>query len=99
MGVFSLGVAESSGFVRDVVLYSAARLGMVGVVAVGLVLVEVPLLVAVLLALVVALPMSMVLLRPLRVRVAEGMAGASARRRAERARLRDQLRGHSAGEP
>lgn len=96
--VFSLGVAESSGFVWDVVLYSTARLGVVAVVAVGLVLLEVPLLVAVLIALVVALPMSMVLLRPLRVRVAEGMAAASARRRAERARLRDQLRGKGASE-
>ncbi|MGH3932557.1 MAG: DUF4229 domain-containing protein [Pseudonocardiaceae bacterium] len=92
-------MAEKSGFVRDVVLYSAARLGVVGVVAVGLVLAQVPLLVAVLIALVVSLPMSMVLLRPLRVRVAEGMAAASSRRRAERARLRDQLRGNSAGEP
>ncbi|MGH3941651.1 MAG: DUF4229 domain-containing protein [Pseudonocardiaceae bacterium] len=93
MRVFSPGVAERSDFGRDVVLYSAARLGLVGLVAAGLVLVKVPLLVAVLLALVIALPMSMVLLRPLRMRVAEGMAVASARRRAERAQLRDQLRG------
>lgn len=84
---------HGSGLVRDVVLYSAARLVMVGVLAVGLVLFGVPLLVAVLLALVVALPLSFVLLAPLRVRVATGLAASGARRRAERARLRDQLRG------
>lgn len=84
---------QGSGLVRDVVLYSAARLVMVGGLAVGLVLFGVPLLVAVLLALVVTLPLSFVLLAPLRVRVATGLAAVGARRRAERARLRDQLRG------
>lgn len=88
---------ETPGLVRDVALYSVARLGLVGVVALLLVLVEVPLLVAVLLALVVALPLSLVLLRPLRVRVAAGMDAASAHRRAERTRLRNQLRGEERG--
>ncbi|MGH3900463.1 MAG: DUF4229 domain-containing protein [Pseudonocardiaceae bacterium] len=78
---------------RDVALYSAARLALVAVMASLLVLARVPLLVAILLALVVALPLSMVLLRSLRVRVNAGMAAAGARRRSERDRLRNQLRG------
>jgi hypothetical protein len=48
----------------------------------------------------VALPLSMVLLRSLRLRVAAGLAAAGARRRAERDRLRNQLRGDQApGDP
>lgn len=78
---------------RDVALYSAARLVLVGVLSLPLVLAGVPLLVAILLALAVALPLSMVLLRALRVRVSAGLAAAGARRRAERDRLRSQLRG------
>ncbi len=78
---------------RDLALYSLARLAMVAVLTVPLVLAGIPLLVSVLLALVVALPLSLVLLRPLRLRVAAGMSAAGARRRAERARLRAQLRG------
>jgi len=78
---------------RDVARYTVARLALVAVVAALLVLAGVPLLVSVLLALVVALPLSLVLLRSLRARVAAGMHAAGERRRAERARLRDQLRG------
>ncbi|MGH3915400.1 MAG: DUF4229 domain-containing protein [Pseudonocardiaceae bacterium] len=96
----SVGVVKNPGLVRDVALYSVARLALVGVVALGLVLVDVPLLVAVVFALVIALPLAVVVLRPLRVRVAAGMAAAGARRRAERARLREQLRGgERVGEP
>lgn len=84
---------SGSTLARDVALYSAARLALVAVLALLLVLAGVPLLVAVLLALVVALPLSMVLLRSLRVRVNAGMAAAGARRRSERDRLRNQLRG------
>lgn len=84
---------SGSALVRDVALYSAARLALVAVLALILVLAGVPLLVAVLLALVVALPLSMVLLRSLRIRVNTGMAAAGARRRSERDRLRNQLRG------
>lgn len=82
-----------STLARDIALYSAARLALVTVMALLLVLAGVPLLVAILLALVVALPLSMVLLRSLRVRVSAGMAAAGARRRLERDRLRNQLRG------
>ena len=81
---------------RDVALYSAARLALVAVMALLLVLAGVPLLVSILFALVVALPLSMVLMRSLRVRVNAGMAAAGARRRSERDRLRNQLRGPQA---
>ncbi|HEU0087266.1 MAG TPA: DUF4229 domain-containing protein [Pseudonocardiaceae bacterium] len=82
-----------SALVRDVAAYSLARLGLVGLLTLLLVLAGVPLLVAALLALVVALPLSLVLMRSLRLRVAAGLHAARARRRVERARLRDQLRG------
>jgi uncharacterized protein DUF4229 len=78
---------------REVALYSAARLMLVAVMTVLLVLAGVPLLVSILLAVVVALPLSMVLLGSLRARVNAGLAVVSARRRAERDRLRQQLRG------
>jgi hypothetical protein len=79
--------------VRDVALYSAARLALVAVTALLLLLAGVPLLVSLLLAVVVALPLSMVLLGSLRARVNAGLAVVGARRRAERDRLRRQLRG------
>jgi hypothetical protein len=78
---------------RDVALYSAARLALVAVTALPLLLAGVPLLVSLLLAVVVALPLSMVLLGSLRSRVNAGLAVVVARRRAERDRLRRQLRG------
>jgi hypothetical protein len=58
-----------------------------------LVLAGVPLVVSVLLAVVVALPLSMMVLGSLRGRVNAGLALAGQRRRAERDRLRQQLRG------
>lgn len=82
-----------SALVRDVALYTMARLAMVVIAALLLVLAGVPLLVSILLALVVALPLSMVLLGSLRTRVNAGLAMQGARRRAERDRLRRQLRG------
>lgn len=82
-----------TALVLDVVRYTAARLALVATLAVLLVLAGVPLLVSLLLALVVALPLSLVILRSLRARVTAGLLAASARRRTERARLRDQLRG------
>lgn len=78
---------------RDVALYTVARLAMVAAVALILVLAGVPLLVSILLALVVALPLSMLLLGSLRTRVSAGLAVARTRRKAERDRLRRQLRG------
>ncbi len=78
---------------RDVALYSAARLALVAVIALLLLLAGVPLLVALLLAVVVALPLSVLLLGSLRARVNAGLAVVGERRRAERDRLRRQLRG------
>jgi hypothetical protein len=77
----------------DVALYTVARLAMVAAMALILVLAGVPLLVSILLALVVALPLSIVLLGSLRARVNAGLAVVGERRRAERDRLRRQLRG------
>jgi Protein of unknown function (DUF4229) len=79
--------------VRDVALYSAARLALVAVPACGLLLAGVPLLVSLLIAVVVALPLSIVLLGSLRARVNAGLTVVGARRRAERDRLRRELRG------
>jgi hypothetical protein len=82
-----------AALVRDLTLYSIARLAMVAVTALLLVLAGVPVLVSILLALVVALPLSMVLLSSLRARVNAGLAELRARRRADRERLRRELRG------
>ena len=87
-----------SALVRDVALYTVARLAMVVVAALLLVLAGVPVLVSILLALVVALPLSMLLLGSLRTRVNAGLAMRGARRRAERDRLRRQLRGDERGD-
>ncbi|MGH3821295.1 MAG: DUF4229 domain-containing protein [Pseudonocardiaceae bacterium] len=80
---------------RDVALYTVARLALAAVISLLLVLASVPLLVSILLALVVALPLSMLLLGSLRARVNAGLAMVRARRKAERDRLRRQLRGDS----
>ncbi|MGB9280265.1 MAG: DUF4229 domain-containing protein [Pseudonocardiaceae bacterium] len=79
--------------VRDVVLYSAARLALVALTALLLLWAGVPLLVSVLIAVVVALPLSMVLLASLRARVNAGLAAVTQGRKAERERLRRQLHG------
>ena len=80
---------------RDVALYTVARLAMVAAMVLLLVVAGVPVLVSILLALVVALPLSMVVLGSLRTRVNTGLAMVAQRRRAERDRLRRQLRGDS----
>lgn len=80
--------------VRDVAAYTLARLALIAVLAVALVLAGVPLLVSLLLALVVALPLSLVLFSGLRARVTAGLRVTAQRRRAERDRLRAQLRGN-----
>lgn len=85
--------ATGPALAREVALYTVARLAMVAALSLLLVLAGVPLLVSILLALVVALPLSMVLLGSLRARVNAGLAVVEKRRRAERDRLRRQLRG------
>jgi hypothetical protein len=80
-------------FGRDIVLYTAARLGLVAVVTAVLVLVKIPLLVGLAVAVVVAFPLSLLLFRGLSQRVNAGAALRGQSRRAERERLRAQLRG------
>jgi hypothetical protein len=60
------------------------------------VLVNVPLLVAVAVGVVVALPLSLFVFSGLRTRVAQGLEEKQAVRRAEREKLRSQLRGDAA---
>ncbi|MFE2757151.1 DUF4229 domain-containing protein [Actinosynnema sp. NPDC059335] len=81
---------------RDVTLYICARLGMVAAVTALLVLVNVPLLVALAVGVVVALPLSLFVFSGLRARVAQGLEVKQAARRAEREKLRAQLRGDAA---
>lgn len=83
----------AGALVRDVALYSAARLALVTVAALLLFLAGIPLLVSALVAVVLALPLSMVLLGSLRARVNSGLAVVAGRRKAERDRLRRQLDG------
>jgi hypothetical protein len=78
---------------RDIALYTAARVGIVVVIAAVLVLVKIPLLVALAVAVVAAFPLSMLLLKGLNQRVAAGMSVRGEARRAERDRLRSELRG------
>jgi hypothetical protein len=78
---------------RDIALYTAARLALVAVVTAVLVLFKIPLLVALAVAVVVAFPLSMLLLRGLNQRVTAAMAVRGEARRAERDKLRAQLRG------
>lgn len=86
---------------RDLTLYSLARFGLVAVVAVVLALVGVPILIGIIVGLVLGLPLSMLALRPLHNRVSAGLAARSAIRRAQRDRLRAELRGEAseASEP
>jgi hypothetical protein len=80
---------ETSTFGRDIAVYTAARIGLLAVIAFLLTLAHVPLLIAVAVALVLAWPLSMVLLRGLNTRIAAALT----ERRAERLRMRAQLRG------
>ncbi|MGH3620452.1 MAG: DUF4229 domain-containing protein [Sciscionella sp.] len=89
----------SGSLLRDLTLYTLARLGLVAVVACLLVLSRVPLLIAVAVALVVGFPLALLLFRRLNARVATGLARHGAAREAERARLRAQLRGESSDDP
>jgi hypothetical protein len=96
------GAVRASGtgtLVRDVALYSLARLGLVVVLALLIIYVprvfgvEIPLLVAALFAVLIALPVSLVLFKTLRRRVNEGIAAVDERRRNDRADLENRLRG------
>lgn len=96
------GAARASGtgsLVRDVALYSLARLGLVVVLALVILYVprvfgvEIPFLVAALFAVLIALPLSLVLFKSLRRRVNEGIAAVDERRRTDREDLENRLRG------
>jgi uncharacterized membrane protein len=78
---------------RDVTLYVLARLGLVAVVTGALMLFKVPLLPALAVGVVVALPASLFLFKGLRQRVAAGLNERQEQRRAERDKLRSELRG------
>ena len=84
---------------RDVLLYTAARLALVVALtaavyfAAGLFGVQVPLVVAMLFAIILALPLGLWLLKPLRVRATAGIAEADDRRRRDRDQLQARLRG------
>jgi hypothetical protein len=81
------------GVGRAMISYTAARIGLLVAIAAVLILLRVPALVAILIALVVSLGLSLVLFRGMRARLDEELAAARARRREERARLREALRG------
>lgn len=97
--ITSAGVVTKGQLVRDVVLYSVARLLLVVVIG-GIIIgggklagTEVPLLVAALFAVLIALPLSLALFGKLRKRVNLGIAAVDAQRRADRDDLRAKLRG------
>jgi hypothetical protein len=89
----------SRRLVRDLALYTVARLGLVALIAAAIVFgakmagVEVPILVALIFALLIALPLSLVLFSKLRRRVNEDIAVVDERRRRDKADLRAKLRG------
>ncbi|WP_394615186.1 DUF4229 domain-containing protein [Lentzea sp. JNUCC 0626] len=78
---------------RDVTLYVLARLGLVAVVTGALLLFKVPLLPALAVGVVVALPASLFIFKTLRQRVAVGLNTHQQTRKAERDKLRSELRG------
>jgi len=86
-----------------ILLYAAARLGLVVVLATaiyGVALLlgvhQFPVAVALLFALVIAMPLGMWLFAPLRRRATAGLEAASERRRRDREQLRARLRGDAA---
>jgi uncharacterized protein DUF4229 len=88
--------------VVSILLYSAARLGLVAVLsaviyAAGRLLgiQEFPVVVAVLFALVIAMPLGIWLFAPLRRRATAGLEAATERRRRDREQLRARLRGEA----
>lgn len=85
--------SREPGLAATLALYTAARVGVLAVVAALLTLTGMPFLLALLIALVVALPLSTVLFRGLRARLDTALAQRGARRREQRDALRAELRG------
>lgn len=85
--------------VRDVVVYTLARLVLVAALTAAiffgarLIPVQIPLAVSMLFAIIVALPLGIWLLAPLRRRATAGIAKVDERRRGEREELQARLRG------
>lgn len=98
------GASVGRRLARNLVLYTLARLVLVGlittviVLAARLVSVQVPLVVAILFAIIIAMPLSLVLFKGLRARVNEDIAAVDERRRRDKAQLRARLRGE-VGDP
>ncbi len=87
--------------VRDIVVYTLARLGLVAALTAAtffvaqLIGVQIPLAVALLFAIVIALPLGIWLLAPLRRRATAGIAGVDEQRRRDREQLESRLRGEN----
>jgi hypothetical protein len=80
---------------RDLTLYVLARFALVTLVGAALMLAGAPLLIGLAAGLVIGLPLSMVLLRGWHAKIARGLAARGAVRRAQRDRLRSELRGET----
>ncbi len=93
--------AGSTGrLMRDVVVYTLARLALVAALTVVIFyaahlfgIAEFPLVIAMLFAIILALPLGIWLLAPLRRRATAGIAQADERRRRDREQLQARLRG------
>ncbi|MCW1957059.1 MAG: DUF4229 domain-containing protein [Mycobacterium sp.] len=91
--------ATTGAMVRDVVIYTLARLALVAVLTAAiffvaqLIGVQIPLVVAMLFAIILALPLGIWLLAPLRRRATAGIAVVDERRRQDREQLESRLRG------
>jgi len=98
----SSGTSPSGRAAVSVLLYAAARLALVTVLAAVIYWIgralgvrEFPIVVAVLFALVIAMPLGFWLFGPLRRRATAGIDAATARRRHDREQLRARLRGEA----
>jgi hypothetical protein len=95
---------SSGRLVRDVVIYTFARIALVVALAAAIYYIaqligirEFPLIVALLFAIVIALPLGIWLLAPLRKRATASIAVVDERRRRDREELQARLRGASEG--
>ena len=82
---------------RDLALYVLARFALVTLVGAILFATGAPLLIDLAAGLVIGLPLSMLLLRGWHAKIARGLAARGMVRRAERDRLRSELRGETPG--
>jgi type VI protein secretion system component VasK len=97
---------SAGGMVRDVVLYTLARLLLVVALTAAIYYIaqllgihQFPLVIAMLFAIVIALPLGIWLLAPLRKRATASIAQVDERRRGDRDELRARLRGEKPTKP